>query len=59
MADKIVTLQRPDDVFFKSVFDKAKEWREALDAETNKKVRIEMIDKFSEIIHRKMTIMLE
>lgn len=48
-----------DDVFFKSVFDKAKEWREALDAETNKKVRIEMIDKFSEIIHRKMTIMLE
>lgn len=48
-----------DDIFFKSVFDKAKEWREALDAETNKKVRIEMIDKFSEIIHRKMTIMLE
>lgn len=52
-------LKSIDDVFFKSVFDKAKEWREALDAETNKKVRIEMIDKFSEIIHRKMTIMLE
>ena len=52
-------LKNIDDVFFKSVFAKAKEWREALDAETNKKVRIEMIDKFSEIIHRKMTIMLE
>lgn len=52
-------LKSVDDVFFESVFAKAKEWREALDAETNKKVRIEMIDKFSEIIHRKMTIMLE
>ena len=30
-------LKNIDDVFFKSVFAKAKEWREALDAETNKK----------------------